>query len=1152
MAASLSAALIQFALSAHAAQEVPLNGIVSAQNLIEKASPGDSLLISPDTNHKSGLWITDSELSTLSGGFGAVNFAASGGVIQVGGSAFGTKASGGRGGYLKVGSIGSSGATPAIILLGSQTNPTLFKAGEVKVSDFHASSDAAALTFSLDKLEVQSSAFDAGYVMDHGTKGTIERSLSVNSGKNGKFLISDRSELKVGSPLAAQDSITLENHQGLADGFLDGAISGNAIVNSKVTAPLIFLEGNQSGKTSLQIVGSQINAGIIAMHAHPEDSQGPNTLDLVLGHGSEINTEQIRIAASPTLQNNLYLGDRLGAPKLNLSDAQQFTHEAGRILIEAAEGSSTTKIVLNNNYTYERGEDGYLFDARVRVKGEGYPESQHNLVVRNESGFSTYASLAESVDADNLISLEVVGGTLRYEGSRPATISHVHVTGSGVFVLENYMHVWDVAIHGDENGTVIYDSGSLGELNVGLNYGSELSTFKGKSIVRGGSLSIWESDVLGTPKEIHVEKASKLHIWDVSQTAGSIFVEENGQLDLEESSVLTLKNGGEIRGDNGLKGGGVLNLNSGVFTVRGSNPEYRAQTTIDSPASALADSASAFGSSEIHNAGNLTFAIRGDEELKNPVFGDGLFAKAGAGRLSIVEGRALWTGPTLVAAGEMVLGSKDKPLNLLSREVSVAPGAQLSGFGRIAGSLNNQGVFVVSNSSAEPSVFEIGKDLHNTGEVRFGDNAEAVGNTLKVNGNYTGGGSVYFNTFLAGDDSVTDRLIVAGSTSGLTNVFIRNTGGEGEKTENGIELITVQGQSDGRFVLGQKVSAGIYDYYLSRGAGENSRNWYLRSDAVMPETSAVIANSIASQTMFINRLHDRLGETQYIDAFTGEVRTTSLWLRQEGSYSSWKDSSGQNKTRTLQFTAQLGGDVAQWTSDGGNRVHLGLMAGFGHSRSKVSSSVTGNKALGKTDGYSLGVYATWYANHASHEGLYADGWVTYNWFKNKLSGDKFSKVSSDSRGLTGSLELGYTQKLIDFGSSQNPLIWYVQPQAQVIWMGVKSDKVNAPGGSFKAEGHGNVRTRLGVRTFINNGGYRTNSGNQLFVEANWIHDTKAFGVEREGEKVKQKGARNTAEIKIGTETQLNKNLHLWVNAATRAGASHYRDLSANLGAKYVF
>lgn len=31
--------------------------------------------------------------------------------------------------------------------------------------------------------------------------------------------------------------------------------------------------------------------------------------------------------------------------------------------------------------------------------------------------------------------------------------------------------------------------------------------------------------------------------------------------------------------------------------------------------------------------------------------------------------------------------------------------------------------------------------------------------------------------------------------------------------------------------------------------------------------------------MFITRLHDRLGETQYTDALTGEQRVTSLWMR---------------------------------------------------------------------------------------------------------------------------------------------------------------------------------------------------------------------------------------------------------------------------------
>ena len=53
------------------------------------------------------------------------------------------------------------------------------------------------------------------------------------------------------------------------------------------------------------------------------------------------------------------------------------------------------------------------------------------------------------------------------------------------------------------------------------------------------------------------------------------------------------------------------------------------------------------------------------------------------------------------------------------------------------------------------------------------------------------------NTVLNGDDSVTDKLVVEGDTSGTTAVTVNNAGGIGAKTLNGIELNHVDGKSEG-------------------------------------------------------------------------------------------------------------------------------------------------------------------------------------------------------------------------------------------------------------------------------------------------------------------------------------------------------------------
>ncbi|MDM3523652.1 autotransporter outer membrane beta-barrel domain-containing protein, partial [Citrobacter sp. Ca226] len=98
-----------------------------------------------------------------------------------------------------------------------------------------------------------------------------------------------------------------------------------------------------------------------------------------------------------------------------------------------------------------------------------------------------------------------------------------------------------------------------------------------------------------------------------------------------------------------------------------------------------------------------------------------------------------------------------------------------------------------------------------------------------------------------------------------------------------------------------------------------------------------LANTLAANTLFTTRLHDRLGETQYTDVFTGEQKVTSLWMRHVGGHNRFKDSSGQISTQSNRYVMQLGGDIAQWSTDGLDRWHLGLMAGYANSKSRSHS-----------------------------------------------------------------------------------------------------------------------------------------------------------------------------------------------------------------------
>ncbi|EFB3863222.1 autotransporter outer membrane beta-barrel domain-containing protein [Escherichia coli] len=340
------------------------------------------------------------------------------------------------------------------------------------------------------------------------------------------------------------------------------------------------------------------------------------------------------------------------------------------------------------------------------------------------------------------------------------------------------------------------------------------------------------------------------------------------------------------------------------------------------------------------------------------------------------------------------------------------------------------------------------------------------GNVLTVNGNYTGNnGLMTFNATLGGDNSPTDKMNVKGDTQGNTRVRVDNIGGVGAQTVNGIELIEVGGNSAGNFALTTgTVEAGAYVYTLAKGKGNDEKNWYLTSkwDGVTPadtpdpinnppvvdpegpsvyrpEAGSYISNIAAANSLFSHRLHDRLGEPQYTDSLHSQDSASSMWMRHVGGHERSSAGDGQLNTQANRYVLQLGGDLAQWSSNAQDRWHLGVMAGYANQHSNTQSNRVGYKSDGRISGYSAGLYATWYQNDANKTGAYVDSWALYNWFDNSVSSDNRSADDYDSRGVTASVEGGYTFEAGTCSGSEGTLnTWYVQPQAQITWMGVIS------------------------------------------------------------------------------------------------------------------
>ncbi|CRY54949.1 autotransporter protein [Yersinia intermedia] len=529
-------------------------------------------------------------------------------------------------------------------------------------------------------------------------------------------------------------------------------------------------------------------------------------------------------------------------------------------------------------------------------------------------------------------------------------------------------------------------------------------------------------------------------------------------------------------------------------------------------------------------------------------------------------------------------------------DLNLAEGSVFSGVTKSIGSTSSNNGVINLALSGNSSIWNMSGNsdltslnLANGAIVNYVDNSSTF-KTLTVTGNYhSDGGYIYFNTALNDDTSETDKLLIEGNTSGTTYVVVRNAGGMGNETLEGIELIRVNGDSDGEFIQSGRIVAGAYDYSLNRGQDSSlgrshdgkSSHWYLtnvsapivtpidppetvdptppvevgpKQKVERPEASGYSANLAAANNMFVTRLHDRVGDTQYIDALTGEQRITSLWMRNEGGHTRSKDSHDQLGTQSNRYVLQLGGDIAQWSNNDADSFHLGIMGGYGNSKSRTESRLSGYSARSSVDGYSLGMYGTWYANEADKSGLYVDSWAQYSWFNNRVEGQELATETYKSSGVTASIESGYTFKVGE--NATKNATYFIQPKAQITWMGVKADDHKEDNGTqVSGEGDGNIQTRLGVKAFMKGYADQDKGKNRVFqpfVEVNWIHNTKDFGTTMDGMTVKQDGAANIGELKLGVEGQLNKNVNIWGNIGQQIGNKGYSDTAMMLGVKYHF
>lgn len=798
---------------------------------------------------------------------------------------------------------------------------------------------------------------------------------------------------------------------------------------------------------------------------------------------------------------------------------------AGDLAIDTGEGNTVSLSNLENDYTGTTDiRSGTLLMQNDNVLG-----STALLQMAENTGLEMngYSQTVERVDTskDSLVSLE--GGNLSIN---QGGLINGELSGSGSLAL---------------NGGILDVDGANGSLSADVTI-AEIATVNLNSVQGLGTGSL--------------DLAGRINVTDAEGVMA-----------------------------NDLSNSGTLTLNASQVKLAGNNSEFNGIFTVDADSNLMASNAAHLGDAAVQNEGLLTLSTDESWQLNNSITGSGGLWKEGIGTVALGVNSTLYTGTTDILQGGLTFGAGDNSATLASSQVNIFEGGSLAGNGTVSGSISNQGILQVGVSPEElvsqqvlmstfaaagTDILTINGSLTNSGLVRLArvsDTAQA-GNQLVINGDYTGNeGHLIFNTVLNDDASTTDHMSVAGDTTGTTSVSVSNAGGSGAQTLEGIELINVGGRSDGEFIQDGRIVAGAYDYSLVRGEGSAHNNWYLTSMTEMvepgepsepgtpggesqlrPEMGSYIANNLAANTLFMTRLHDRLGETQYTDILTGERKVTSMWMRNAGGHTRFKDGSGQIGTQSNRYILQIGGDVAQWSTDGLDRWHLGVMGGYANSQSRSKSNLTGYTSRGQVNGYSTGLYGTWYSNDADKSGMYVDTWMLYNWFDNTVSGQGQATEKYKSRGITASLETGYSLKL----AQRNRDSYWIQPKAQLVWMDVQADNHQEQNGTLvKDDTDSNLMTRLGIKGYINGHNAIDDDNDrtfQPFIEVNWIHNTHNTSVTMNDVRNEMRGAKNIGEVKAGVEGQITSRLNLWGNVAQQVGDQGYSDTQGMVGIKYVW
>lgn len=656
-------------------------------------------------------------------------------------------------------------------------------------------------------------------------------------------------------------------------------------------------------------------------------------------------------------------------------------------------------------------------------------------------------------------------------------------------------------------GGVISGSGALAQVGTGTTVLAADNTYTGltsinagtlqlgnggtlggvvSNILDNGALVIDRSDTVTLPGTISgsgtmtqsgagttILTANSTYTGDTTISAGTLQLGNGGTTgsivgNVINDGALVIDNAGTVTLPGLISGNGSLSQIGTGTTVLTSNNTYTGGTTISAGALQLGNGGtSGMVAGNVTDNGAIVFDRSDDITYANVISGTGSLTQLGSGAL-VLQGDQTYTGHTNALAGTLIING-----SIQSDTANVASGATLAGFANLYADLYNQGTVWPGNPLA--------------GDTQYG--------SFTVHGNYIGqGGVLALNTYLGGDGSPSDQLIISGGrASGTTSVLVYNTAAESKPTSgDGILVVAaVDGATTdpGAFKLAGEVRSGVLDYRLFRGDMDGSApdNWYLRNEFVVPPEPGqpppepelpgtpepelpvdpppevlppgiypIIGPEVATYGLVqpvarelgmltLGTMDQRIGDSALLASRLGSG---------DNGPSAWGRVFGKNIDNTyLAFAApnakgtlsgiQVGADVWQGELWPGHVDRAGAYLVYAHANVRAYGLVTNADATGyemqRTGQINLnqtggGIYWT----HYGPGDWYLDAVAQASSEHGATSTDN-ARLSTKGVGYMGSLEFGYPFSIPQLGSS-----FILEPQAQVVWQRVRF--LDAPDG----------------------------------------------------------------------------------------------------------